>query len=172
MTFAKSDTTECQCGATDLSKPLFLGILDDQACDGLSSCTINDVTVDANTYNATKAFNCTSECFQFFAAAPVPSESLSSSPLSPKSSLSHTALVAVVIGVVVFVLLTACVISVWLRRRKRSKKKHNRSMASRNNLVIQNDLQTIVTVNDETFSRDIKRNPTLQADIHQEMSAP
>lgn len=45
-------------------------------------------------------------------------------------------------------------------------------MVSQNNLVIQNDLQTIVTVDDGTLSRDIKRNPTLQADIHQEMSAP
>ena len=141
-----SVTAQCRCGVTNLSETLFSDIVDDSGCDAASICLINGTAVDPETYEAVKTLNCTSECFDVFGTAPTPSILAVSQPTSSQASvLPQSAVIAIVVSAIVVVLFVICVIGVWLRKRKRAKKKSNRVIVSQVDTVMRDDLHTIIT---------------------------
>ena len=141
---ACSVTAQCRCGMTNLSETLFSDIVDDSGCDAASICLINGTAVDPETYEAVKTLNCTSECFDVFGTAPTPS-ALAQTTSSQASVLPQSAVIAIVVGAIVVVLFVICVIGVWLRKRKRAKKKSNRVIVSQVDTAMRDDLHTIIT---------------------------
>ena len=164
---ARLVVAQCRCGITALSQTLFSEIVDDGTCNATSACVINDTAIDPETYKAVKALNCTSECFDSFGTAPVPSATaIPITTTSQASVLPHSALIAIIVGAIVFLLFVVCLIGVWLRKRKRTKKKSNRVIVSHINASIRDDLHAIITsgsrsVSSKSSEDDIKISPAL-----------
>lgn len=154
--FDKFADSDCQCGSNILSQSLFLDILNDQKCDFESDCVIDGDVIDAGTYNSTKAYNCSAECFSFF-GSPSPSLDITALPPSaPANDFPHQALIAIVIGSVAFVLCIICGFSCWQRKRRRTKKVLNKTLASQIDVVMQTDLQNMIQLDIPASSNDIK----------------
>ncbi len=156
-----SIVAQCHCGQTDLSESLFAEIVNDGACNDTSICLVNGTTVDPETYEAVKNFNCSSECFAVLGSAPTPATAVSTQgPSTQASVLPSSALIAIIIGAVVVFLFLICVLAMWLRRRKRSRKKANHAITSLTNSSIREDLREIITAGPSSASdlnNDIKR---------------
>ena len=162
---ARLVVAQCRCGMTALSHTLFSDIVDDGTCNATSACVIKDTAIDPDTYQAVKALNCTSECFDVFGTAPVPSATaIPITTASQASVLPHSALIAIIVGAIVFLLFVCCLAGVWLRKRKRTKKKSNRVIVSQIDASIRDDLHAVITsgshsVSSKSSEDDIKISP-------------
>ena len=142
---ASTVVAQCRCGVTNLSESLFSDIVDDGSCNATSDCVINGTSIDTETYEAVKAYNCTSECFTIFGTPPAPISTLPQTTTTRGSGIPHSALIAIIVGAIVFSLFLICLVGIWLRKRKRKKKKSNKAITSQVDVCIRDDLHAIIT---------------------------